>query len=155
MFDADLTSPPPDYLPLEGAIPNPGHGVVDVVAKGMVEIKEGELSGGVGTDRLVSVVGSGVYVFKIGVGVILQLPIYDGIICPLDFDIVRLHGLSPWKRDLKVDKIGPFVQDKAWRGSIESIIVPARRWVSILPGRGIVWSAISSHIFLASGLIRN
>ena len=155
MLDVDLTPSPPDYLALEGAISDPGHGIVDVVAEGMVEIEEGELRGGVGVDRLVGIVGGGVYVFEVSVGVVLQLPIYDGVIRPLDLNVVRLHGLPPRKRDLKVDKVGPLVQDKAWRGSIESIIVPARWQVSILPGRGIVWSAISSHILLASGLIRN
>ena len=60
VLDADLTPASPDYLPLKGAIPNPGHGVVDVVAQGVIEVKEGELGGSVRTDRLVSVVGSGV-----------------------------------------------------------------------------------------------
>ena len=44
---------------------------------------------------------------------------------------------------------------KAWRVSIESIIVPARQQVSILPGLGIVCSAILSHILLTSRLIWN
>ena len=59
VLDADLTPAPPDYLPLEGTIPDPGHGVVNVVAQGVVEVEEGELGGSVGTNRLVSVVGGG------------------------------------------------------------------------------------------------
>ena len=77
MLDADLTPSPPDHLTLEGAVPDPGHGVVDVVAEGMVEIEKGELCGGVGADGLVSMVGGGMYVFEIGVRVVLQLPIHD------------------------------------------------------------------------------
>ena len=109
MLNVDLTPVSSDHLTLKGTVSNPSHGIVDVVAQGVVEVEERKLGGGVGTDRLVSVVGSGVYVFEISVGVVLQLPIHDGIVRPLDFDIVRLHGLPPWKRDLEIDEVGPFV----------------------------------------------
>ena len=122
---------------------------------GVVEIEKGELHGGVGVDWLVRVVRGCMDVLKVGMGIAFQLPIHDGIVRLLNFDIVGLHRLPSWQWDLEVDKIGPLIQDNAWRGSIESIIVPARQRVSILPGLGIVWSAISSHTLLTSGLIRN
>ena len=96
MLDADLTPPPPNEFPLQGSIPNPGHGIVDVIAQGMVEVKEGKLSGGVGASRWVGVVGGGMYVLKVGMGVVLQLPLYDGIVRPLYLDVVSPHRLPPW-----------------------------------------------------------
>ena len=109
VLDADLTPASSDHLPLEGAVPNPGHGVVDVVAKGMVEIEKGELCGGIGANGLVSVVRGGMNVLEVGMGVVVELPIDNGIVCPLDLDVVCLLCAPPWERDLEIDEIGPLV----------------------------------------------
>ena len=155
MLDVDLTPPLPDHFCLEGVVPDPGHGIIDVVTQGVVEIEEGKLSRGVGANWMVGIVRGGMNVLKISVVVAFQLPIDDGVIRPFDLDIMRLHRLPAWQGDLEVDKVYPLVQGKACRRSIDSIIVPASQQVSILPGLGIIWSAISSHILLASRLIWN
>ena len=53
MSDADLTPPLSDYLHLKGVIPDPGHGIIDIIVKGVVEIKEGELGGVVSANQIV------------------------------------------------------------------------------------------------------
>ena len=46
-----LSPPSSNYFCLEGAIPDPRHGIVDVIAQGMAKVKDGKLSGGIGADR--------------------------------------------------------------------------------------------------------
>ena len=113
MLDMDLTPPPLDYLCLEGAVHDTSHGVIDIIVQGMVEVKEGELSGAVGSYWVVGIVRGSVDVFEVGVGVTLQLPINNGVVRPLYVNVECLHCFPAWQRDLEVDEVGPLVQDKA------------------------------------------